>query len=349
MRLLARRDFARMVLPECQADLFYPPASLQYRSDFGGINDSRVRPTCAQIPPPPAWDQMRSLLRLRTGEEINDYMKWTEQKGKSPNRPPNLEKPTTNPQVDAITLFQEYEVFRKACTHLADYVDPDQLQSLGWTRQYESAECLYLILATYRIEGGVAIDNIPERNIGDVDEDGVPEILDPWGQPVVFIRSPVGLQGRGFKNLSFSGVVDPDPFDFLATDFRYQSSNPNEQPLYLAPVIISAGQDGEFGIVTPEVVENDFYSSSAVALENPPTPLWTQARFGGGAGKTMVYRYPDPFFNVMSGSLVIPHSGDDLLNPNFSSIGLAKQGQGMGCPIDLDQAADNITSIDSDI
>lgn len=348
MRTLARRDFARMVLPECQADLFYPPASLQYRTDLGGVDDGSFRPACAQIPPPPAWNQMRALLGLRTGEGINDYMKWTERNGKSPNRPPNLENPTSNPQVDAIDLFQTYEVFQKACTHREEYVDPDKLDPIKWTRQYESAECLYLILSTYAIDGGVARDHIPERSIGDLDEDGVPEVLDPWGIPVVFMRSPVGLQGRGFKNQSLAGTVDPDPFDFLATDFRYQVNNENEHPLYLTPVIVSAGQDQAFGIITPETIQDSFYSSSAITLANPPRPLWKGARFGSNSTKEMAYRYPDPFFNVLSGTLVI-QPGDDPANPTFTSIGMAKSGGGMGFPIDTNEAADNITSIDSDI
>lgn len=341
MRMLARRDFARMSLPECQADLFYPPATLQFRIDIRNSNNGVMSPSCAQISPPPAWDRMRSLLGLRTGSEIDDYMRWAELQSIIPSVPTALENPVTNPQVDAIAKLQEDDVFFKACTRKGSLAPPDTLETLTWTREYESAECLYLILATYKLTDGMAIDNVPARSIGDLDEDGVPEILDPWGEPVVFMRSPVGLEGRGLG----TATSDPDPFDFLATDFRYQVSDPSQHPTYLAPVVISAGQDGEFGIRTPETIEDDFYSASAIALTDPPLPLRPISLSSGASHSRMVFRYPDPFFDVDSGVRELSHrAGND-----FQNILRAKRGGGLGSTVDRDTVADNVTSIDSNI
>ena len=129
--------------------------------------------------------------------------------------------------------------------------------------QNQSAECLYLIMANSFVAGTPAIDAIPESNIGDTDQDGMLEILDGWGNPLGFIRWPVGY-------VDPSGVVSPyladgdfvaDEFDLFRTDFSYVNGTTNAQPYYvdtsvtsptrpwsLRPLIISAGEDGEFGI-----------------------------------------------------------------------------------------------------
>jgi hypothetical protein len=62
-----------------------------------------------------------------------------------------------------------------------------------WTAQYQGAECLYAILAsTYKDdESGLAFFKASE--IGDKDNDGRFEILDPWGNPIEFIRWAPGL------------------------------------------------------------------------------------------------------------------------------------------------------------
>ena len=346
LKMLARRDFARMVLPECQADLFYPPATLQLRMDLDTV-EQRMSPSCAQISPPPAWDQMRSLLGLRTGEGINDYLRT---QGLSSN-------PTTNPLFDCIDGLRENEQFREACTRTATATP----QVLTWTREYESAECLYLILATYRLAGGLAIDNVPERNIADLDNDGVPEILDPWGRPVVFMRSPVGLKGRGVDAL----FGEADPFDFLGSDYRYEFEVA-KYPVFLSPVIISAGQDGEFGLITPETVKDIFYSSSATYLDTAPQPQCQSIHSGGGV-KPMTHRYPDPFHNVaalvrdpdfstaeslsqITGAATSgPLPNRVMFTQTFSGIRDAKQFGGLGGLISSETAADNITSLDSDL
>lgn len=128
--------------------------------------------------------------------------------------------------------------------------------------QNQSAECLYLILATSYAAGTPAIDAIPTSNIGDTDGDGMLEILDGWARPIGFIRWPIGYADP-------DGVIDvttPDEFDLFRSDFYYTVSpapapsstsslpavNVNtgtiHAPWALRPLVISAGEDQDFGI-----------------------------------------------------------------------------------------------------
>lgn len=67
---------------------------------------------------------------------------------------------------------------------------------------HASAECLYMIV--------MAIPDAAEQfhasEIGDVDQDGLPEFIDAWGNPIRFIRWPVGfVEHESLVNLSLSG------------------------------------------------------------------------------------------------------------------------------------------------
>ncbi|MCH2123223.1 MAG: type II secretion system GspH family protein [Pirellulaceae bacterium] len=135
-----------------------------------------------------------------------------------------------------------------------------------WTAQHQGAECLYLILAEIREGGSNGLDFFQENEIGDVDGDGMAEILDGWGNPIEFLRWAPGFSqqpgadgqwGVAAFDDDSNGVVDdaseagwplsddltglsdlqdrnpersPDPFDLLRTD------------------AIDAGADGGWGI-----------------------------------------------------------------------------------------------------
>ncbi len=339
LALMARRDFARMVLPECQADLLVPPVSLQFRVVPPSIVGLDMLPACAKIPPPPLWDRMRTLAGLRNSVEVDRAAATFGVSGAM-----------SNPRVDAVQLFQNNAQFRQACS--SDVAG----NPVNWTREYESAECLYLILATFQSLGQLVVDQIPARNIGDLDGDGVPEILDPWGTPVRFMRSPIGLSGHGLKNWveAKAGAgneeefpFDVEPLDFLLTDWRHEqrlldtSNGPVSAfaPIYLPPIVISAGDDRVFGIRMPEDYPS-YFSTSVVELSFPPTP-----RYPLSSNSLMTYRYPDPFFDVSSGSNVLVSNGQNA----FKGIIDAKTGGGLGGTGSRDTAADNITSIDGDL
>lgn len=135
-----------------------------------------------------------------------------------------------------------------------------RLAKPGWTPQFESAECLYLILATSFVGGAPALEQIPASNIGDLDNDGMPEILDGWGQPLGFVRWPVGYED---PELSIDPFM-PDDFDPLRVDFASSPGVNVQKPWSIRPLIISAGSDREFGI--------EFHASHAGFRYNTASP-----------------------------------------------------------------------------
>ncbi|MGM0490720.1 MAG: type II secretion system protein [Planctomycetota bacterium] len=120
----------------------------------------------------------------------------------------------------------------------------------SWDEEYESAECLYLILATMRDGDTTGLDFFPEDEIGDVDADGMPEILDPWGVPIRFLRWAPGFQSdiqTGPREaLADDDSFNPDPFDPLKVDERWEDDDPSNDPFALYPLIVSGGRDKQF-------------------------------------------------------------------------------------------------------
>ena len=153
-----------------------------------------------------------------------------------------------------------------------------------WTPIYQGAECLYLILRNTRDADTSALDFFNENEVGDVDEDGMLEILDGWGKPIGFLRwapgysEQEGLDGKwGVANVDDDGdgIVDntteaawpgsddipspsmlqtrnvqesPDPFDPLRVDPRWSDPIVGNEPFALYPLIFSHGEDGVLDI-----------------------------------------------------------------------------------------------------
>jgi hypothetical protein len=135
----------------------------------------------------------------------------------------------------------------------------------------ESAACLLMAL-TARDRRGVNISKgyLGSLQMQDTDGDGIPEIVDNYGNPIVFVRWPMPTditQSDGnFKMinswdatyLSEKNLHDPqDPTGVLQApnwtgSAMYQGAvHPLSAPypnLYLVPVIISAGPDGTLGL-----------------------------------------------------------------------------------------------------
>jgi prepilin-type N-terminal cleavage/methylation domain-containing protein len=116
--------------------------------------------------------------------------------------------------------------------------------SLGgntWTTDWESAECLYAIVAHSMVAGGSALENFHASEIGDTDGDGYFEFIDAWGKPIGWLRWPAAYP----SDLNISYMSSPDAFDPYRTDSQWTNT---QKPWTLIPLIISAGPDGEFGI-----------------------------------------------------------------------------------------------------
>jgi prepilin-type N-terminal cleavage/methylation domain-containing protein len=102
---------------------------------------------------------------------------------------------------------------------------------------YAGAECLFMIV----MRGGVAdcldCGELRAANVGDKDDDGMPEFLDAWGNPIGFILWPAALElPIGTPFFSGARVLD-EPFTL----------NKSPRPsLGMRPLIYSAGADGEY-------------------------------------------------------------------------------------------------------
>ncbi len=118
----------------------------------------------------------------------------------------------------------------------------------NWTPEHQQAECLYLILAALRHDDRDALSYFRESEIGDVDNDGVPEILDAWGNPIGFLRWAPGYSEHSLlagTSPSFiqttDAVASPDPFDPQRIDPRWADDFVGPRPFLLFPLIFSAG------------------------------------------------------------------------------------------------------------
>ncbi|MDA7979351.1 MAG: type II secretion system GspH family protein [Pirellulales bacterium] len=110
--------------------------------------------------------------------------------------------------------------------------------------QNESAECLFLTV-TYGMNADAQV-KFSGREIGDTDNDGNPEFLDGWGNPIAWLRWAPGF----ISEIQHDPADDfhADPFDPLGV-FR-PDPPPGSPPTGFRtyPLIVSAGPDGFFGI-----------------------------------------------------------------------------------------------------
>jgi prepilin-type N-terminal cleavage/methylation domain-containing protein len=129
-----------------------------------------------------------------------------------------------------------------------------ETQKSGATPAYESAECLYMTV----VNGGFAPDAVEQfraDEIGNFDNDGVPEFLDGWGRPISFIRWPVGASWSVVQQTA--GLSPPpDPMDPLGVT----TDSNQAYDTALIPLIYSGGANnsldeptadgGDYGLVT---------------------------------------------------------------------------------------------------
>ena len=117
--------------------------------------------------------------------------------------------------------------------------------------QFQSAECLYLVMTT-----GFGDENSDgqawhTRDVADTDRDGMPEFIDGWGTPIEWIRWPAGffseLQPASMPTGDHDPATSPDPFDPRGIDRLAPTGGSNPPPprgYSIFPLIVSAGPDG---------------------------------------------------------------------------------------------------------
>lgn len=147
-----------------------------------------------------------------------------------------------------------------------------------WTPKFQGAECLYVILAaTYKgDENGLTFFKPSE--IGDKDGDGRPEILDPWGNPIEFIRWGSGLDSplhsrKEVQTIAIYGSPNDGKFQLFFANTP--ASKSAELDFDADPTEVETAIDGILG---PNVLDN----ATEPAVQGPIGGPWT-VRFVGSA------------------------------------------------------------------
>lgn len=129
-----------------------------------------------------------------------------------------------------------------------------------------NAELLYLVLMNADPEARTLFT---EREIGDVDGNGLNEFIDGWGRPICWMRWAPGLVSSDRQPLKSDMLgmldsappdvpdaaenqidkIDRDPFDPLNVGVIHEGQI--ERGWFLVPYVYSAGSDGKYGLVMP--------------------------------------------------------------------------------------------------
>jgi prepilin-type N-terminal cleavage/methylation domain-containing protein len=105
---------------------------------------------------------------------------------------------------------------------------------------YGPAELLYMIVEFGSDEDRAQFNDL---DIGDVDQDGLPEFLDGWRQPIMFLR-----WAPGFSEYSDIQKENPgDPNDPMYHD-AFDTRGIDPGAIHMIPLIYSAGADKQYGI-----------------------------------------------------------------------------------------------------
>jgi prepilin-type N-terminal cleavage/methylation domain-containing protein len=145
---------------------------------------------------------------------------------------------------------------------------------------FQGAECLYMIVAS-GLEDADAITQFSQSDIGDTDNDGLPEFLDGWGRPIRFIRWPAGfdsqIQSRDetkeFDQFNSRRLIADIPQSKIRAGVRRRFA--------LFPLIYSGGADRKFDITT-----------GPVKPDGTPIPVHYSVPASGG-----VQAYVDPYLS----------------------------------------------------
>jgi prepilin-type N-terminal cleavage/methylation domain-containing protein len=140
----------------------------------------------------------------------------------------------------------------------------------NWTTTYQGAECLYLIIASIRDITGNGLDALHDGEIGDKDGDGMREILDPWGNPVEFLRwAPGYLVSPG--NDGNWGIAGDDDDSNGETDDFWEAWDTTTSPGTWIP----GGYGDDQSMITPMQLTNVQVTDRGVLAEpaDPFNPL----------------------------------------------------------------------------
>lgn len=225
-------------------------------------------------------DTMRELQRLELPDRMSDVLDNPVSPSLAVQDPYFLSKggPVTPPQpIPALTrAYRRYFSTTQASTNSS----------------YESAECLYAIISQIRDGDKSALEFFMNSEIGDADQDGAFEILDPWGEPIMFLRWAPGYSNALASDLPPNTLTPPAPqpsvvvatfqrpdgakpdsFDPLKIDPRWSDNSYGFKPFQIRPLIFSGGPDRIYDIFTDDKTTALRYSqtgTSAPFVANDP-------------------------------------------------------------------------------
>ncbi len=151
---------------------------------------------------------LRDLMRMEMPDRWSDVLK-------PPVAP--LDRPN-NGKVTPPSAYLAYQAKWAAITGASPTNAADPLLRYDYAYDtnkddFQSAECLYMIVMGCLAQEGDSRDTFTARDVGDVDNDGFPEFIDAWGQPIRFLRWAPGLtsgiQVRGVTRPTVNSMAGP--------------------------------------------------------------------------------------------------------------------------------------------
>ncbi len=138
-------------------------------------------------------------------------------------------------------------------------------------RYIANAELLYLVIMNADPE---ARSLFSEREVADVDGNGLKEFVDGWGKPICWMRWAPSLPrsdrqpsiGSICDQIDANGVLnryDADPFDPLGFGYR------GEVGWFLVPYVFSAGPDGVYGLNMPGMDGDSNWTTDEYFVNDP--------------------------------------------------------------------------------
>lgn len=244
-------------------------------------------------------DAIRDLMRMEMPERWSDVNDDSDDDPSFVYLRPSIYPPAGR-KISQPSLSQSFERrFRRArLAILARTPAPTPAEAKELLDRYASAECLYMIVTTGDSD---ARAQFHDSEVGDVDGDGLPEFVDAWGHPILFLRWAPAFIGSDIQPnvaaynpspppdvvmveamMADAAVSDHDPFDPFKVDMDPDPSDTDYVPRgwRLVPLIYSAGPDGIYDIRTekPNVADADYQYRGSPYIVNPmvtPQENWT--------------------------------------------------------------------------
>lgn len=107
---------------------------------------------------------------------------------------------------------------------------------------HAAAELLYMIVMADPVGAGM----FSEGEVGDNDQDGLPEFVDGWGRPIRYILWPAGFFRTDNCETELQATTNTNDAKFVHDPFDTANIEPGTPALY--PLIYSAGPDGIYDI-----------------------------------------------------------------------------------------------------